>query len=178
MRTIDIIALIVSAFVTLGITISTLQKPSVTLRPVVAFFMLFGPAVIVVHMIFHIGSINFNTLEKIKQGSFTYDFRYYSLMLMAVAIAYCAGVLLQRIKRFFEGESYKPILKAVATTIFVSAPIIPINPIGALPTIACLITLSAVPFVKKKGKVVVIKKYPKAKSAENRLETISVLKFV
>ncbi len=101
-------------------------------------------------------------------------------MLMAVVIIHCAGLLLQRIKDFLEGESFVVILKAMAMIIVVSAPTIPLNPIGCLPTIACIITLSALPFVKKKkSKLMVVKKYPRAaKSTVRDFEAISVLKFV
>ncbi|MGI8637333.1 MAG: hypothetical protein ACR2KZ_18215, partial [Segetibacter sp.] len=71
---------------------------------------------------------NFNAIKNMKKGSFTYDFRYYSLMLMAVVIIYCAGLLLQRIKDFLEGESFVVILKAMAMIIVISAPTIPNNP--------------------------------------------------
>jgi hypothetical protein len=180
MRNIDIIALIVSVIVAFIMSIITIRKSGSTLRPMVTFFLFFGPAAILVHLGFHIGQINFNAIENIKKGTFTYDFRYYSLMLMAVAIIYCAGLLVQRLREFLEGESYGNVLRAMAMIVVVSAPTIPLNPIGALPTIACLITLSALPFAKlRKKKLVVVRKYPKAtRSTVRDIEAISMLKFV
>ena len=180
MRNIDIIALIISVIVALIMSVITVRKSSVVLRPIAAFFIFFGPASILVHMGFHIGLISFNAIEKLKKGSFTYDFRYYSLMLMAVAIIYCAGLLLQRLRDFLEGESFTRVLRAMAMIIAVSAPTIPLNPIGSLPTIACIITLSTLPFARlKKKKLMVGKKYPKAtRSTVRDFEAIRVLKFV
>src|SRR6476646_1172495 len=100
MRNIDIIALITSVIVAYIMSIITIRKSSITLRPKVTFFLFFGPAAILVHVGFHIGQINYNAIENIKKGTFTYDFRYYSLMLMAVTIIYCAGLLLQGLREF------------------------------------------------------------------------------
>jgi len=180
MRNIDIIALITSVIVAYIMSIITIRKSSITLRPKVTFFLFFGPAAILVHVGFHIGQINYNAIENIKKGTFTYDFRYYSLMLMAVTIIYCAGLLLQGLREFLDGESSGKVLKSMAMIVVVSAPTIPLNLFGALPTRACLFTLLALPFAKlRKKKLVAVKKYPKAtRSTVRDIEAISVLKFV
>ena len=177
MRNIDLMALIASVIAAVVVTIISVRKSEIALRPIAAFFMFFGPAAIFVHMSFHIGEINYQAIENIQKGSFSYNFRYYSLMLMAAAIVYCAGLLLQRIKRFLEGERSVAIFKAIAMTVVVSAPTIPFTPIGSLPTLACMITLCALPFVKMKRITVIAKKYPKVVT-KRKPETIDLLRFV
>lgn len=57
--------------------------------------------------------------------------------------------ILERIKKFIEGNSSSEVLKAIGMIVLVSLPTIPFTPIGSLPTMACIITLIALPFVKK-----------------------------
>jgi hypothetical protein len=154
MRTIDLIALVASAIVAIILATTTIRKSVFPLRAVPAFFMFFGPAVIFVHMVFHTGNISYNTFQGIQLGTFTYNFRFYSLMLMGLVLIYSSATLLQRIKNFLVGGSYASVLKAMLMIFVVSAPTIPFTPIGSLPVIACIITLVAMPFVRKiKGKI-------------------------
>lgn len=179
MRSIDIIALIVSALVALTITALSFRKSNVSIRPLGAFFMLFAPATIFVHMGCHIGEICLGAFENIKKGVFHYDFRFYSLMLMAVATLYCTSLLLQSMQRFFEGENYVIIIRPILMIFVVTAPTIPFTPIGALPLLSCLIALSALPFVRKKRKQTITRKYPRAARAiVKNSEALETLKFV
>ncbi|MGI8637976.1 MAG: hypothetical protein ACR2KZ_21470 [Segetibacter sp.] len=59
MRNIDIIALIVSVIVASIMTIITVRKSNITLKPIPTFILFFSPAAIVVHLGFNIGVINF-----------------------------------------------------------------------------------------------------------------------
>lgn len=156
MRSIDIFALLVSAIVTIVLTTNMLRKTKYFIRPIPAFFMFFGPSTILVHMSCHIGEISFNAINNMISGTFKYDFRFYSLMLMTAVLVFCCGVLLQRIRKFLEENTYIEVLKVMAAIIFISAPTIPFTPIGSLPIIACLITISAMPFVKRIRKVVTL----------------------
>jgi hypothetical protein len=149
MRTIDLLALIASAIVAIFLATTTIRKSIFSLRAIPAFFMFFGPAVIFVHMICHIGDISYNTFQGIKSGNFTYNFRFYSLMLMGVVLIYSSLLLLQQIKKFLVVGAYANVLKTMLMIFVVSAPTIPFTPIGSLPVIACIITLVAMPFVRK-----------------------------
>lgn len=146
---IDMFAVLTSILVAIVLTLITIRKSETPLRRVAPFFMFFGPSAILVHMSCHILEINYRAIGNIKAGKFIYDFRFYSLMLMAVVLIYCNQLLLKRIKKFIEGNSSSEVLKAIGMIVLVSLPTVPFTPIGSLPTMACIITLIALPFVKK-----------------------------
>lgn len=175
MRQIDIIALISSIFVAIVMSVISVRRSANVLRPIGAFFMFFGPAAIFVHMCFHIGQINVSAIDNIAKGTFKYDFRFYSLVLMPAALIYSAALLLQRIKRFLEGERYTVVLGAMVMITLISTPTIPFTPIGSLPILSCIITLCALPFAKSRKKVVVVRKYPRVvKTTARNFEAIEI----
>lgn len=142
-------AVLTSILAAIVLTVITIRKSEIPLRRVAPFFMFFGPSAILVHMSCHILKINYHAIENRRAGQFTYNFRFYSLMLMAVVLVYCNQLLLQRIKKFIEGNSSSEVLKAIGMIVFVRLPTVPFTSIGSLPTMACIITLIALPFVKK-----------------------------
>lgn len=146
---IDMVAVLVSVLVAIVLTVNTVRKSETPLRRLAPFFMFFGPSAILVHLSCHIIEISFHAFENIRAGKFTYNFRFYSLMLMAVALIYCNQLLLSKIKKFTEGSSSSEVLKAMGVIVLISLPTVPFTPIGALPTMACIITLVALPFVKR-----------------------------
>ncbi len=121
-------------------------------RAVAAFFLLFGPSAIVAHMSFHLLEIGTTAILNGIDGTFTYNFRFYSLILMGVVITYLSFTLLQQgiAKCQSPRFSNRHLLKTMAFIVILSAPTIFFTPIGSLPTLACIISLVALPFVAKK----------------------------
>ena len=154
----DPIALLLSFLIPLIIAIRVVKKSKKQARSVAAFFLLFGPSAIVAHMSFHLLEIGITAIINSLDGAFTYNFRFYSLMLMGVVITYLSFVLLKqgiakcKNARFRNRHLYK----TMAFVVLISAPTIYFTPIGSLPTMACIISLIALPFVHKKKRNVVI----------------------
>jgi hypothetical protein len=152
---VDLFAIVLSVVLAIILTTRTARNNEVPLRKVAAFFMFFGPSAIVVHLSFHILEISYHAVENIIAGSFEYNFRFYSLMLMAAIIIYFNRMLMKQIRNYLQGETLAEVMKTMTVIVFVSLPTVPFTPIGSLPTLACLITLTALPFVKKYKRVVI-----------------------
>lgn len=150
---IDVIALIVSVVTAIFFTVKTLRKTGRRLRTTAIFFMYLGPAVIAVHMIFHTVEISYHAFENILAGTFSYNFRFYSLILFGLILIALNHTLLRTMKSFLSGGSITDVWKSIIPIILVSVPTIPFTPIGALPAIACLISITALPFAKKSKQI-------------------------
>ena len=149
---VDLVAVLLSLVLGITLAVKAVRKNLLPVRPVAAFFLFFGPAAIVVHMSFHLTEIFYRAGIAAAEGMFTYNFRFYSLQLMGVVLTYLSATLLRRAfakchQRHFRNRD---IFKTMGLIVFVSAPTIPFTPIGSLPTLACLISLAALPFVHKK----------------------------
>lgn len=109
-----------------------------------------------VHMVAHQIFINFVAFEKMRTGSFVYDFRFYALNLMGVTLAVLSFSMLSNCLHFFKGEidMRKKWLYACGWIVLVSAPTIPFTFIGSLPVQAVAIHLIASLFVRRTKKEV------------------------
>lgn len=149
---VDLTALLLSLGLGILLAVKAVKKSSYSIRPVAAFFLFFGPAAIVVHMSFHLLENIFRAGIAAKEGLFVYNFRFYSLVLMGVVLAYLSIELLQKAltKCLHRHSGNNNLFKTMAKIVLVSAPTILFTPIGSLPTLACIISLSALPFIYKK----------------------------
>lgn len=151
---VDLVALLLSLALSIALTIKAVRKNLLPIRPVAAFFLFFGPAAIVVHMSFHLAEIFYRAGVAAAEGTFAYNFRFYSLQLMGFVLTYLSVTLLREAFAKCSHRHFKNryLLKTMGLVVLVSAPTIPFTPIGSLPTLACLISLAAFPFVhKRKG---------------------------
>ena len=147
---VDLTAMLLSLAATIFIAFRLARKNPV--RSVAAFFLLFGPLVIGIHMFFHLFNITYNVTERIRVHSFIYDFRLYSLYLMGFLLGYLSLRLLRQgiYKCRVLGSSNTPIYKTMAAICLVSVPTVFFTPIGSLPAMACVISLVALRFLKRK----------------------------
>jgi hypothetical protein len=150
---VDITALVIPLFIALYYSIRLAKKYPV--KGVAAFFFMYAPLVILVHMFFHLFNSSYVIWERVQAKSFVYDFRTYSLYLMGLVIAYQSYQLLQQglYKCRFVHSSNGPIYKTMLAIGFVSLPTVFFTPIGSLPAMACLISLLALVFLKKKNAI-------------------------
>lgn len=152
---IDFIILVLAVILALAYTIKTLKESTATLRKIPLFFVLFGASAIVAFMFGHLLEIGTRAIQRLVEGDFTYDFRFYSLMLMGVVFISIGIYMLSQIRAWSLGDSQgkRNFLKAAFAITLLSAPTFPLTPIGLVPTISCLISLAGLPFAVKRIKV-------------------------
>jgi len=146
----DLTALVLALTLPLAMTIQFKRKARKKLRAVPTYFLLFGPAGIMSFIFFHLFENSYRAVEKTIAGSFDYNFRFYSLILLGFVIAYL-GVLFYkacRSKCLGEGKN-RPCLLNMVAVLLVSVPLVPITPIAIVPSICCGVSLLALPFVRR-----------------------------
>lgn len=152
---VDLAALLLSMALGITLAIKAVRKNLSPVRgAVAAFFLFFGPAAILVHMAFHLTEIFYHAGVALLEGTFAYSFRFYSLQLMGILLTCLSVTFLRNAFAKCHHRHYKNrnLFKTIGLIVLVSVPTIPFTPIGALPTLACLISLAALPFVhKRKG---------------------------
>ena len=151
-RLMDLVAMGVSVVLAALLTVAWYKKAAGRVRAVPLFFVLFGPAAVAVHMLMHLVGVGIAASRKMAAGSFQYDFRFYSLLLMAGVLLYVSLRLLQLSRPdYLVAKIYRQQrLAACGWLVLVSAPTIPFTFIGSLPVQAVLIHLVATFFVVKK----------------------------
>lgn len=147
---VDLTAMVISLVAAIFFAIKLARKHPV--KGLAAFFFLFGPLVILVHMFFHLFNISYTIAQRVQAHTFVYDYRTYSLYLMGGLLAYLSFQLLQHGLRKCNAlqSSNKPIFKTMLAIGLVSLPTVFFTPIGSLPAMACIISLAALAFLKRK----------------------------
>jgi hypothetical protein len=152
---VDLFAMVLSLTLAIVYTIRLHTKAADRLRPLALFFLLFGPLVIAVHMSMHLFEISYHAVENALTGTFQYNYRFYSLILMGGLIWQLSIHFMRKCVNFYvkQSGSKKEVLKAAGVIALVSVPTIPFTPIGSLPVMACAITLISSIFIKRKRPV-------------------------
>jgi len=134
------------------VRVKKLKKKKV--RAVPAYFLFFAPVAILVFIFFHLFENSFHAIEAAVAGKFKYDFRFYSLMLLGLVVAQLGWQLLNKCMAKCLKERYKNVhlFRTVAFIYVLTAPLIPLTPISAVPAICCTISLIALPFVRRKAR--------------------------
>lgn len=149
---IDQFVLIMCFVCTLINTVRLVRRATVPLRKIPACFVVFGATSVSTFLGFgHLFEISYHALERVSAGTFVYDFRFYSLMLMGMLLLVLSLHMLKAIEHWFQGipGSRHNIIRMALWIIVTSAPAIFLTPIAAAPVMACLITLIAMPFTLK-----------------------------
>ncbi|RPD51340.1 hypothetical protein [Paracnuella aquatica] len=151
-RLMDLVAMGVSVVLAAVLAVAWYKKAASRVRAVPLFFVLFGPVAVAVHMAMHLVGVGIAASRKMAAGSFQYDFRFYSLLLMAGVLLYISLRLLQLSRPdYLVATIYRQQrLAACGWLVLVSVPTIPFTFIGSLPVQAVLIHLVAAYFVVKK----------------------------
>lgn len=99
----------------------------------------------------HLLGVLYVNIPSMMGGTFTYTFHFYSLMFLGVVFMLLSVLQLNFLKKMSrQGMApYKPLKQVSALIIILSLPIIPLNPIGALPVISSVVILSTVAVTKK-----------------------------
>ena len=146
---IDHITLAASVFLALYYTFRFAFRGSVGLPGLLLFLWLFGACAIVLHMNSHLIEVTYNGFKRAAEGTFTFDFRFYSLLFMGAVFLSIGIYLLECIRTFALGDrrAKKQFLRAALAISALSAPAGVLTPIALLPTLACVISLTGMAFV-------------------------------
>ncbi len=153
---IDQTVLALCFILTLVNTVRMVRRATVPLRKVPAYFVVFGATAIATFMGFgHLFEISYHAVERALAGTFVYDFRFYSLILMGMLLLALSVRMLSAIDDWFRGapNGRRRVIQTALLIVAVSAPTGVFTPIGYVPGVACAITLLALPFVMKRRTV-------------------------
>lgn len=150
----DITALILTLLLPLLFTIRLKRKARKRLRVVPGYFLLFGPSGILAFIFFHLFENSYRAIDKAINGSFEYNFRFYSLILFGLVLAYLGALFLKAClaKCLAEQSSNRSYFYKILLVLLVTLPLIPITPIAAVPLICCSVSVLALPFVRRRSK--------------------------
>ena len=161
---VDLTALLLTVLIPFLITFKLKQKAQKKIRAVPVYFLVFGPAGILTFMFFHLFENSYHVIEKVMKGTFVYDFRFYSLMLLGIVVGYLGIQLLKAcnhkcLQEEFQNRRY---LWQILLVLLFTVPLVPITPIAFAPVILCTISLSMLPLVKRKEAPIVVEYMEKA----------------
>ena len=145
---IDAYVLSLSIVLTLVGTLRVAHDAALPVRQIPLFFLLLGISLIFSAMVGHLFENSVRAIMQAIEGSFVYDFRFYSLIFMGVVFIAISGYMFQQVKRWLSGDwqAKRNFIKAAFCLITLSVPSVGFTPIGILPTLACLTSFSAMPF--------------------------------
>jgi hypothetical protein len=118
-------------------------------------------------MFFHLFENTYHAVENVIAGRFSYNFHFYSLMLMGAVLAGIGAVLMRACWQKCTGLLYsnRRIFLFMLLTAILCLPLLPITPLSVVPVFCCLISFSGVFFVRRKTKqleVAVFSEHPTA----------------
>lgn len=148
---IDLIALAFTVIMPLFITIQLKRKAGKKLRAVPVYFFVFGPSGILTFMFFHLFENIYRAIGAYITGSFQYNFKFYSLILLGVVVSYLGIQFLKACcNKCLNGKrANRSYFSQLLLILLFTLPLIPIIPIAAVPLICCAISLLGFAFVRR-----------------------------
>lgn len=147
----DLTAVILAFSLPLFFTIFIKLKTRRVTRAMAVYLLLFGPLGILSFIFFHLFENSYRAIIAAMAGTFEYDFHFYSLILLGVAIAVTASFFLAAcLRKCLYGASNKNIFASMTLVIAICAPLLPITPISAVPLVCCVIAVGGVFSVRRK----------------------------
>jgi hypothetical protein len=145
----DLTALILTLALPLLLTIYLKTKAKKRIRAVAVYFFVFGPSGILSFIFFHLFENSYRAVEAATNGRFAYNFRFYSLILFGLVVAYLGALYLQAcFDKCLRGpKGNRPYFYKMLLMLLITVPLIPITPIAAVPAICCSVSILALPFV-------------------------------
>jgi hypothetical protein len=103
-------------------------------------------------MSLHLAENTYRALSEAIAGTFVYNFRFYSLIMLGIVLGGAGTALLNACiqKCFDKNAANSTVLKRMLLVAVISAPLIPIIVLGYVPLILSAISLLAMPFVNRK----------------------------
>lgn len=153
---IDLAVLVLCFVFTVLTSLRYLRTARLPLRLVPAFFALFGATAVATFIgAGHLFEISYHAFERLAAGTFKFDFRFYALIQMGLVILALSGYMVGQIGAWFRGEvgAQRNAVRVALVLMAFTLPTVAFTPIGAVPTIGCVISLLTFPFVVKKRRV-------------------------
>ncbi|WP_080056358.1 hypothetical protein [Spirosoma aerolatum] len=149
---IDEFVVSLALLLTLLNTVRLVRGASLPVRRLPAALVVLGPTANATLMgAGHLFENSYHAVERLLAGTYTYNFRQYSLFLMGVVMLAISLYILRQLSNWFSGipGSERKAVQATLAIVAVSAPTIAFTPIGILPTLVSFVSLLAHPFVMK-----------------------------
>lgn len=164
---VDLTAAFFALVLPLLFTIKSKRATGKKTRAIPTYFLFFGPGAALALIFFHLMQISYQAISGALVSKFVYDFRFYSLILLGLAVG-CNALLL--IKACY-GRCYektgaaKTYAWGIALFLALTLPLIPLTPIASVPSVAIVLSVIAFAFVnRKKLPIVSVVAAPKEKA--------------
>ena len=150
----DLTALIITVLLPIALTIFIKRRSGRSTRALPVYFLLFGPSGILAFMFFHLAENSYHAVTGLMDGTFVYNFRFYSLIMFGLVLGSTGYVLLQRCLQKCTGKNSgnRALFQCMLLVLLINIPLIPIIPLAYMPLILSGISLLALPFARRKLK--------------------------
>ena len=159
LENIDTIALFAGLLGSVLFTFWLIKTATIGIRAVPLFLASFGSSVVVSSMAFgHLFENCYRAALRVVEGTFVFNFHFYSIILMGLVILSHGLYMLWQLRLITMGDpaAKKRFLLAAVVLSALTAPVFLLRPIGLLPTIACIISLSGLYFLVKPVREVIL----------------------
>ena len=148
----DTTALVLTLIIPLLLTIYLKTKVKKGIRAIAVYFFVFGPSGILSFIFFHLFENSYRAAEAAIDEHFEYNFRFYSLILFGVVVAYLGILYLKACfdKCISDSKGNRSYFYKILLVLLVTAPLIPVTPIAGVPAICCAVSILALPFIRRK----------------------------
>ncbi|GAA4341863.1 hypothetical protein [Flaviaesturariibacter amylovorans] len=115
-----------------------------------SFLLLFAALVVFLNMWAHCIAVALVNWNRYRSGIFYYTFAFYGQLLLGVVAILVSGFNIHHVRRHIKGlPRQRPVLYGLnAATAALFLPVIPLNPIGALPVLAAVLSTGTLVFAK------------------------------
>lgn len=149
----DLTALALTLTIPLLLTIYLKRRLKRKIRAVPVYFFVFGPSGILSFIFFHLFENSYRAME--SGSRFVYNFRFYSLILFGLVVAYLGVLYLKACvdKCFGVRNANTSYFYKLFLIVLTTGTLIPVTPIAAVPSICCTVSLLAFVFVCRKSRL-------------------------
>ena len=148
----DLTALILTFLLPRIFTVWIKRKTGKQTRAIAVWLLVFGPLGILIFIFFHLFENSYRAITGALNGSFIYNFHFYSIILMGVVMAAVAGYFLRACVHKCLRQNFRNrvifFYMLLCGSCFRS--VVTDTPLSAIPLICCLFSLSGLAFVKRK----------------------------
>lgn len=148
----DLTALILTFLLPVIFAVWIKRKTRKQTRAIAVWLLGFGPLGILTFIFFHLFENTYRAITGALNGSFIYNFHFYSIILMGVVMAAVAACFFRAcVHKCLRGNfRNRVIFYQMLFLVVITAPLLPITPLSAIPLICCVFSLSGLAFVKRK----------------------------
>lgn len=145
---VDFTALILMALIPLLISVIIKRKRGKQVRAAAIYSLFFAPSAILILMFFHLFENTYHAVDHALTGRFTYDFRFYSIILIGIVFAGIGIFFITACwqKCMNKTDQNRRIFLSITLIALVCLPLLPITPLSIVPVFCCFLSLPGVFF--------------------------------